>query len=119
MTTEGPQEIQIRRVKGCHVPPNTVTVTRPSVFGNPFKGDAFRLAGHKGTDAEMAALAVDAYRRWLNGELLVPGTEAQRNRVLAMLPQLRGKNLACFCPLGSPCHRTVLLEMANKEGEPE
>ena len=28
--------------------------------------------------------------------------------------ELRGKNLACWCPLGSPCHADVLLELANK-----
>jgi hypothetical protein len=29
---------------------------------------------------------------------------------------LRGKNLACWCPLDKPCHADVLLELANKEG---
>lgn len=29
---------------------------------------------------------------------------------------LRGKNLACFCPLDQPCHADVLLEIANGEG---
>lgn len=27
---------------------------------------------------------------------------------------LRGKNLACFCKPGTPCHADVLLEMANR-----
>lgn len=31
----------------------------------------------------------------------------------AELAKLRGFNLACFCPLGSPCHADVLLEIAN------
>lgn len=26
---------------------------------------------------------------------------------------LRGKNLACWCPEGQPCHADVLLEVAN------
>ena len=29
------------------------------------------------------------------------------------LPELRGKNLACWCKPGSPCHADVLLEIAN------
>lgn len=29
------------------------------------------------------------------------------------LDSLRGKNLACFCPLDQPCHADVLLELAN------
>lgn len=29
------------------------------------------------------------------------------------LDVLRGKNVACFCPLDQPCHADVLLELAN------
>jgi hypothetical protein len=29
--------------------------------------------------------------------------------------QLRGKNLACWCKPGAPCHADVLLELANVE----
>lgn len=38
-------------------------------------------------------------------------------RVLDMklaLPELRGKNLACWCRSGEPCHADVLLELANR-----
>ena len=28
--------------------------------------------------------------------------------------ELRGKDLACWCPLDQPCHADVLLEIANK-----
>lgn len=31
------------------------------------------------------------------------------------LEPLRGKNLACWCPIGEPCHADVLLEIANQE----
>jgi hypothetical protein len=27
--------------------------------------------------------------------------------------QLRGRDLACWCPLDQPCHADVLLELAN------
>lgn len=30
------------------------------------------------------------------------------------LDRLRGKNLACWCPLDQPCHADVLLKLANK-----
>lgn len=30
------------------------------------------------------------------------------------LESLRGKNLACWCPLDQPCHADVLLELANR-----
>ncbi|WP_409029416.1 DUF4326 domain-containing protein [Gracilimonas sediminicola] len=29
------------------------------------------------------------------------------------LTELRGKNLACWCPLDQPCHADVLIELAN------
>lgn len=32
-----------------------------------------------------------------------------------MAAKLRGKNLACWCPLDQPCHADVLLELANRE----
>jgi hypothetical protein len=27
--------------------------------------------------------------------------------------ELRGRDLACYCPLDEPCHADVLLEVAN------
>jgi hypothetical protein len=27
--------------------------------------------------------------------------------------ELRGRDLACYCPLDGPCHADVLLEIAN------
>ena len=29
--------------------------------------------------------------------------------------ELRGRDLACWCPLDQPCHADVLLELANGE----
>ena len=35
---------------------------------------------------------------------------------LALDPsELRGRDLACWCPLDQPCHADVLLELANRE----
>jgi len=31
------------------------------------------------------------------------------------LGQLRGKNLACWCKIGTPCHADVLLKLANQD----
>jgi hypothetical protein len=38
-----------------------------------------------------------------------------RAELVRRLPELRGKNLACWCPLDKPCHADVLLELANKQ----
>jgi hypothetical protein len=49
---------------------------------------------------------------------MLEGGEAMRSRLLAKLPEIRGKNLACWCAPGQPCHADVLLEMANREAVP-
>ena len=43
----------------------------------------------------------------------------RRRAVLEALPALRGKNLACWCPLSEhgerdSCHAALLLELANR-----
>ena len=93
-----PERIQRRRVKGWRMPPNTVSVCRPGFFGNPFK---------VGNDAS-SQYAVEAYKEWL--------TDTPEGRFTAKkaVELLRGKNLACFCKIGDPCHADVLLELANK-----
>lgn len=114
-----PIGIQLRRTKGWRLPPNTVVVARPSIFGNPFTIKAYREAGYTGTDEEIARQCVEAFKAWLgprwreawNG----PESEKRRPKLLESLHLLRGKNLACWCPIGTPCHRSVLLEIANKE----
>jgi len=55
---------------------------------------------------------VAAFRRWLAGE--DPSFPARRSALLHRLPELRGKDLACWCRPGEPCHADVLLELANR-----
>ncbi len=83
-----PQRIQRKRTKGWKMPPNTVSVTRPGRYGNPF---TFANSGN-----------VDPVLRF-----------ACEVAPLLDLAPLRGKNLACFCSLESECHADVLLELAN------
>jgi hypothetical protein len=48
---------------------------------------------------------VAVFREWLtDNERYGHGHEERRQRLLARLPELRGKDLACFCPPGRPCH---------------
>lgn len=107
-----PTRIQLRRTKGWRMPENTVHVARPTKFGNPFT-----VNESVGATAE---LAVDEYRRCLRAASLRGlGWTGWAQRVLDGLPELRGKNLACWCPLTDkdgrpvPCHADVLLELAN------
>jgi hypothetical protein len=116
-----PERIQRRRTKGWKMPPGAVYVGRPTVFGNPWsikdvlKDDSF-------VPEEVPAVCFKEFRGWvergLDTELCneFPVYESLRpklERLLAELPTLRGKDLACWCPLGSPCHADVLLELAN------
>lgn len=92
-----PVRIQRKRIKGWKMPANTVYVGRPSQWGNPFP----IIPGND------AAASVRDFRTYVMGRL--------SNGTGYPLRRLRGKNLACWCPLDQPCHADVLLELANKE----
>lgn len=48
------------------------------------------------------------------GNPFVVGKDWRQSYFTCMDAALRGKNLACWCPLDQPCHADVLLEIANK-----
>jgi len=73
-----------------------VNVSRPGRWGNP------NLVVAHGQEA-----AVRAFARDLAGGILNFSAEDVRR-------ELRGKNLACWCKPGAPCHADVLLEIANR-----
>lgn len=105
--TTRPVRVQLSRQAGWRMPPNTVKVDRSTPFGNPFTIEGARRAGFDGTDDQLRDMCVRWFRNNLQKDL--PATRAIRKRV----GELRGKNLACWCPPGSPCHADALLEMAN------
>jgi hypothetical protein len=122
---DGPVRIQRKRTKGWKMPKNAVDVTRSGKFGNPFRiggffmmGDPFRDYGpFCMTYCEAAPEYADA--RFTQIKTNAEAVEWYRlYRKISPLPQdmiakLRGKNLACWCPLDQPCHADVLLELAN------
>lgn len=102
-----PHRVQRKRSKGWRMPPNTVSVCRPGKWGNPFAiGRAARDVPESfiGRTPRDAAEAVALYRALLLEHGLPTGCD---------LSEIRGKNLACWCPMGAPCHADVLLEFAN------
>lgn len=136
-----PVRIQRRRVKGWRMPENTVSVTRPGPFGNPFD---LRRAEHCWTALAHGFRADPAGRReasvWLFCQWILHGkaVETRGNGIyiekdgvsepVAVSPviaatappsierikaELRGRNLACWCRLDLACHADVLLEIAN------
>jgi hypothetical protein len=89
-----PQRFQRSRRKGAQLPAGVVVVTRPTKWGNPHPLDLGREE------------AVRRYREdLLAGRLAVTAENAKS--------ELRGRDLACYCPLNEPCHADVLLAVAN------
>lgn len=109
------ERITMQRTKGWRMPPNTRVVTRATIFGNPFSvADAMEIANVPLADAQR--FVVDCFANYLRGDRshwMGPESDAAAETILARLPELRGKNLACFCKPGTPCHADVLLEIAN------
>jgi hypothetical protein len=108
--------VQLLREKGWRMPAGTKKVDRTTTFGNPFS-------------AQGAEKSVQLFRLWVTGELtdgeirerfpqIIAHHLISRRKILqAALPDLAGKNLACWCDHGCPCHADVLLELANTPGQ--
>lgn len=104
------RRIQLSRRKGFRKPENVIVVARPSKWGNPYTLAAMREF-REDSDADLRAECVFDFKCWLDG--IFDGEEDRRARILADLHELRGHDLACWCPLDQPCHADVLLEMSN------
>jgi hypothetical protein len=103
-----PTRITLSRAKGWRMPPNTVKVDRSTRWGNPFTvGSSVQATpDHPIAICFSAKEAVEAYRGFLDHPI---GTKFRAD----VIAELRGKNLACWCKPGAPCHADVLLEIAN------
>ena len=95
-----PGRIQLKRTKGWRMPPNTVKVDRTTRWGNPYR------VGTPGVPDSTTAVA-------LFKEALSHGTLPSTYDPCLLAQELRGKNLACWCRIGEPCHADVLLSVAN------
>lgn len=109
-----PKRIQMTRQRPWRRDhPDAVIVARPSKWGNPFTAKSAAGAGY----SDPRKMVVQAFRDWLNGNPWACGClndyETQRQIIHENIHELRGKDLACWCPLDQPCHADVLLEIAN------
>ena len=94
------ERIQRKRTKGWKMPENTVYVGRPSRWGNPYSIHNMPIwSPYK---------EVEAYRIWL---------EAKLKENPHFLDALKGKDLACWCNIGEPCHADVILKKLKKLSE--
>lgn len=110
-----PQRIQLQRTKGWRKPEGAIVVARPSKWGNPFSIE------------HCVDWFVNGYGRTWTG---FPSKDEALRHVVALYrsawefrriyfhdldpSDLRGYDLACWCPLDQPCHADVLLELANR-----
>lgn len=88
-----------------------MVVSRPSRWGNPFKVGGYAEAPNgRGSTLRRVrdqASAVRWFKAMLKQGLTPPFALAN------IRAELVGKNLACWCKIGTPCHADVLLQLAN------
>lgn len=111
------ERIQRKRTKGWRMPEGAVYVGRPTKWGNPWcpcrREECGSFQAH--SRAQAAAFYRQAVQLRDNAERdgrLSNGTVPTTAEIRA---ELAGKDLACWCPLGQPCHADVLLRVANGE----
>jgi hypothetical protein len=114
-----PIRIQRKRIKGWRMPENTVYVGRGTKWGNPLRvikeagdwvvldieGNYWGRAYNENEKPAAIAKAIEAYSGWIDGKIGLGKLD---------IKELKGKNLACFCKEGEPCHADVLLKLANE-----
>ena len=117
-----PRRIQRKRAAGWRLPEGAVCVTRPGKWGNPFQKDEpiardgnlwpyaaglfppGSTAGFTSIRLLTQADVVTAHGWWFI---------EQPALMLAVEEELGGKDLACWCRRGAPCHADMLLAAAN------
>lgn len=109
-----PFGVQLQRRRGWVMPDNTRSVTRPGRWGNPYyvaPSVALRTR-NKRPESFACKTALEAMTKFENYILT-----AHYGKLLlaAARKELTGRNLACYCELGTPCHRDVWLKLLNNE----
>jgi hypothetical protein len=103
-----PKRIQLSRRKGWRMPENTVKVDRTNkTFGNIFTvgSNPSQFSAALPSHCDTVRQAVECFAYYASTWMEITGGR--------WIEPLRGKNLACWCPLDQPCHADVLLELAN------
>lgn len=99
-----PRRVRLKSTKGWKLPPNTVKVGGKTKWDWPLKKE----------DCHIADLApevrINAYRRYI----LDAWDPKDASTLVEDFKELRGKNLACYCPEGEMCPHDVLLELVNQ-----
>lgn len=99
--------VQRKRTKGWRMPDNTIYVGRPSKWGNPF---AIGKEGPFGRTAIDNEGAVGLFEDMLSDSEMIEAA----GYPIGDIHELKGKNLACFCPLHKPCHADVIIKKVKE-----
>jgi hypothetical protein len=139
-----PARFQLRRTRGWRKPENSISVARPTMWGNPFvvrgpypgtnmpyrvycndgpgMGRCVAMASDKSAAYQEA---VNFFSRWFDCTVSEPYTELHNFREIygwhgfhlasVCHKLLHGKSLGCWCAPDMPCHADVILKRANPE----
>ena len=106
--TRVPKRIQLRRSRGWRLPAGAVKVDRTTPWGNPFiVSPRARPGAGSGVGRICVPTVEDAvacFEIWAS---------EQPEFLTAARAELAGRDLACWCKVGAPCHADVLLRMVN------
>lgn len=104
-----PIRLQRKRTAGFTLPANTVCVTRPGIYGNPFVVGTWQ--SHPLLSVKVL-VRDNHHAKVLFDNWLTVCKEGRKLKV-RIREELKGKNLACWCPVGDSCHADIILEIAN------
>jgi len=87
------KRIYFNRYEGKKLPNNTVLITRPGIYGNPYSVKEY------GREKALELFEVYLDKKIKSGFNLSP---------------LKGMDVACICRLGEKCHGDILLDRIDK-----
>ena len=103
------KRIQRKRTKGYRMPDTAKYVGRPTKWGNPFRVE--ELGAEKAVEQYKECILNNAMVYCYINEIEASIQFDRFKWMSENLEQLSGLDLACFCPLSSPCHADVLLKL--------
>ena len=119
-----PVRLQLSRKKGFNLQRLSmetnglpaVNVARPNKWGNPFAiGEQYRAVDDAGRSQGQYTCRSAAEAKECFGNFMQQDQSSELR--CEATTDLRGRNLACWCAPGAPCHADVLLELANPKGD--
>lgn len=103
------------RLCSCGCGQKAIYVGRPGRWGNPWRIQPTKDRGYvdihnSDADTFLGRVRAEQGRYWAT-----EGYRLYRPDLDAIRAALRGHDLMCWCPLDTPCHADILLELANPE----